>query len=187
MVGVMRFLKLFLLIFFPVYMMQNSCSSEMYAPNLLVTGDSGYNYVQSQKEWNKLKKRHQNSYQYTVLEQSFSGFGSETTITVINGDVVSRKYESFSISEEDGTKEIIDSYVEEKEELGMHDEGWPPVDLDEMYKDCGTDYLMVDPDSHTLYFDTNEDGVMTLCGNVPELCGDDCFNGFSITNFQWLK
>ena len=183
----MKILKLLSIVIFPVLMIQNSCSSEEYAPNLLITGENGYNYVQSQKEWIKLKKKHKNSYQFTVLEQSFSGFGSETTITVVDGDVVSRKYESYRISDEDGSKEMIDSYFEENEELGSHSEGWPPEDLDKMYRDCGSDYLMVDRETHTLYFDTNEEGVMTLCGNVPDLCGDDCFEGFSISLFEWLE
>lgn len=183
----MKILKLLVLLYLPVLLMQHSCSTEVFAPNLLVTGENGYNFVQSQKEWNKRKKQHKESYKYTVLEQSFSGFGSETTMTVINGEVVSREYESFRISDEDGSKEMLDSYSEDKEDLGTHSEGWPPVDLDEMYNDCGTEYLMVDPETHTLYFDTNEEGVISLCGNVPDLCGDDCFEGFTISKFEWLK
>lgn len=183
----MKVLKLHLSFILLTLMMQNSCSTEEFAPNLLVTGENGYNFVQSQKEWNKLKKRHKESYRYTVVEQSYTGFGSETTITVMKGEVVSREYESFRISEDDGSKEMIASYYEEKEDLGKNSEGWPPVNLDEMYKDCGSDYLMVDPETHTLYFDTNEEGVISLCGNVPDLCGDDCFEGFIISNFEWVE
>lgn len=169
-------------------LLQNfSCSREVFVPNLLVTGENGYNFIQSQKEWNKIKKRHRESYQYTVYEQLHTGFGSETTISVKDGEVVSREYQSFYIDENDGTKEFIDSYYEKKEELGIHSEGWEPVDLDVMYSDCGSEYLRVDPDTHTLYFDTNEEGVIMLCGNVPDLCADDCFNGFTISKFEWLQ
>lgn len=164
-----------------------SCSTDLYAPNLLVTGENGYNYLQSEKEWKKLKNKHQNSYSYTVGEESFSGFGSETTITVMNGEVVSRKYEAYMISENDGSKEITETYTETEDDLGSHSEGAPPVTLDELYEDCGTEYLMVDPETNTIYFDTNEEGVISLCGHVPELCGDDCFVGFRLTKFEWLK
>lgn len=163
-----------------------ACSPDLYAPNLLVTGENGYNYRQSEKEWKKLKDIHQNSYSYTVGEQSVSGFGSETTISVLNGVVVSRDYEAYVMSENDGSKEITGTYSESEEDLGSHSEGAPPVILDELYEDCGTEYLMVDPETNTIYFDTNEEGVISLCGHVPELCGDDCFVGFSITKFEWL-
>lgn len=184
----MKIIKLLLSTVLVVLTLQNySCSREIFIPNLLITGENGYNFFQSQKEWMKLKKRHRESYQFTVYEQSYAGFGSETTIMVMNGEVVSREYQSFSMDENDGTKEVIDHYYEGKEQLGMHSEGWEPVDLDEMYHDCGSEYLRVDPDSHTLYFDTNEEGVISLCGNVPDLCADDCFNGFTISKFEWLQ
>lgn len=184
----MKVIKLYVSFILLMLMLQNySCSRDVFVPNLLITGENGYNFIQSQKEWNKLKKRHKESYQYTVYEQSYTGFGSETTISVMNGEVVSREYQSFYMNENDGTKELIDSYYEEKEELGTHSEGWEPVDLDVMYSECGSEYLRVDPDTHTLYFDTDEDGVISLCGNVPDLCADDCFNGFTISKFEWLQ
>lgn len=164
-----------------------ACSPDLYAPNLLVTGDNGFNYMQSEKEWKKLKITHQNSYSYTVSEQSFSGNGTETTISVLKGIVVSRAFEAFLISENDGSKEILETYSETEEDLGSHSEGAPPVTLDVLYEDCGTHYLMVDPETNTIYFDTNEEGVISLCGHVPDLCGDDCFVGFSITKFNWLN
>lgn len=183
----MKILKLHLSYFILILLVPYSCTTELFVPNLLVTGENGYNFMQSQKEWKKLKKRHKESYRYTVLEQSFTGFIGETTMTVLKGEVVSRKYEAFMMSENDGIKELVSSYFEEKEQLGSHSEGWPPVDLDELYKDCGSEYLRVDPETHTLYFDTNEEGVISLCGNVPDLCGDDCYNGFNIPNFEWLE
>lgn len=164
-----------------------ACSPDLYAPNLRVTGENGYNYLQSEKEWKNLKSSHENSYSYSIGEQSVSGFGSETTITVIDGHVVSRKYEAFLMSENDGSKEITETYSETEDDLGSHSEGAPPVILDELYEDCGTEYLMVDPETNTIYFDTNEEGVISLCGHVPELCGDDCFVGFRLTKFEWLK
>ena len=180
-------MKLHLSFIVLLFLMPYSCSTEIFAPNLLITGENGYNFVQSQKEWKVLKKKHQDSYRYTVLEQSFSGFGSETTITVMEGVIVSRQYESFQISENDGSKEVLSTYFEEGEDIGSHSDGWPAYDMDKMYSECSSDYLMVDPETHTLYFDTNEDGVVSLCGNVPDLCGDDCFEGFTISKFEWMQ
>lgn len=163
-----------------------SCSTEAYAPNLMVTGESGYTFIQSYKQWEKLKRKHQNSYQYKITDLSFSGFGSETLLTIQNGEVVRRAYQSFLMSENDGTRELIEEYEEVGEDIGTHKEGAKAVTLDELYEDCGSEYLMVDPDTHTLYFDTDEEGVMKLCGNVPDLCGDDCFEGFHISMFKWM-
>lgn len=169
-----------------VILMFISCSTDVHAPNLLVSGDSGYNFVQSHKQWTIAKNKHKNSYQYAVLDQSFTGYGSETTITVKEGEVVRRQYESFLISENDGSRERVGGYDEHGSEVGAHEEGAKPVTLDVLYNDCGSDYLMVDPDDHTLYFDTDEEGIISLCGNVPDLCADDCFVGFRLSMFAWL-
>ena len=163
-----------------------SCSIESVRENLLIEGEHGFNFRESKSQWDELKKRNGNSYNYTMVEQSWTGVGSETTIHVEKGKVVARYFIAFIISEEDGTKEITDTYSEEsKKDLGKHSLGAPPYSIDDLYKTCVSKFLIADPDYNTVYFDTNEEGVIALCGYVPVDCGDDCFKGLVISHFAW--
>lgn len=172
-------LPLFLILF-------TSCSMESVRENVDKEGENGFNFRESKLQWEKLKKLNGNSYSYGILEQSFAGNGSETTIVVKKGKVTSRFYEAFEIDQNDGTKTILYSYVEEsKKELGSHPEGALPVTMDELYRSCISQYLIADPDSNEVHFETNEDGVMMLCGFVPYGCQDDCYRGFSLSHFEW--
>lgn len=169
---------------FIIVLVLSACSLEALKDNLVVTGKSGYNYTESRKQWMRLSAEHKNSYRYSILELSVTNYGSETTITVKNGKVTARNYEAFLISQ-DGSRIVLSTYSEKKKDLGTHAEGALPVTMDDLYDTCLGDYLIVDPETNTVYFDTNETGVISLCGFVPELCQDDCFVGFEISNFSW--
>lgn len=175
------------LIFPLISLLLISCSVETVRENANIEGEYGFNFKESKHEWDKLKTRNGNSYFYVFLEQSFAGFGSETKITVNRGKVVSRHYEAFEISEEDGSKIITFSYAEEsKKDLGKHAEGALPLTMDELYRSCIARYLIADPYTNEVFFETNEEGVMILCGFVPNGCQDDCYRGITISEFSWM-
>tara|TARA_R110000851_G_scaffold279768_1_gene433063 strand:- start:472 stop:612 length:141 start_codon:yes stop_codon:yes gene_type:complete len=46
---------------------------------------------------------------------------------------------------------------------------------------------VVDKEKNTLYFETEINGIMTLCGFVPNGCADDCYQGISIDSFEWVN
>ena len=169
-----------------IFLLIFSCSVEAVRENLMIEGEHGFNFRESKSQWDELKKRHGNSYEYSLEEQSWIGVGSETTIKVEDGIVVSRYYKAYTISD-NGEKTIIDSYREEsKKEIGSHEAGAPPLTIDDLYKSCLSGYLIADPDQNTVYFETTEEGVIALCGYVPVGCVDDCFRGFKISHFSWL-
>ncbi|WP_156877193.1 hypothetical protein [Salinimicrobium terrae] len=167
-----------------IFLLFFSCSVEDLQENLAVEGEYGYNFRESKAEWDRLKKKNGNSYVYTILEQSWTGFGSETTIEVEKGKITARHYIAFEISEE-GDKKITESYEEFKNDIGKHNLGAPPYTMDDLYKTCLSHYLIADPDTHEILFETNEEGIMTLCGFVPQGCQDDCFRGIRISYFTW--
>lgn len=169
-----------------IVMLLIACSAETVHENVNKEGEYGFNFRESKHEWDRLKTRNNNSYTYTLLEQSFTGIGSETTIVVKKGKVVERHYEAFEISE-DGIKSITYTYSEvSKKELGQNSEGAEPVTMDKLYRSCIAQYLVADPDANEIYFETNEEGVMVLCGFVPHGCQDDCYRGISISKFSWI-
>ena len=179
--------KLYLIVVIPLLCLVFSCSADAMQSKLEVEGKHGYDFRESRTAWRELKKEHGNSYLYKILEESFSGHGSETTITVVSGKVKSRHYVAFIISEEDGSRTIVENYEENtKKELGSHSEGAPPYTIDHLYSTCLAHYLTVDHEANEIFFETNEEGVMLLCGFVPVGCQDDCYRGIRISKFQWL-
>ncbi len=178
--------KIYTLLFLPFLLFISSCSLDSVRENIFKEGENGYNFRESKAAWDDLKKKNGNSYEYTFLEESWTGVGSETTIIVEKGKVIGRYYEAFIISDENGTKTITDTYEEtSRKEIGSHTAGAPPLSMDDLYKTCISQYLTVDPDTNEVYFETNETGVMILCGFSSYGCNDDCYVGIRISKFTW--
>jgi len=152
-----------------------------------LSGQSGLSYSESIDKWNELKIKNGNSYIYQTTFSSWTGWGSVTELKVTDGIVTSRIYQEFKTSESNGQPEIIDSYTETKTNLGCHEKGAKPLTIDDLYNSCASEYLKVDKENNTIYFETESDGLMTLCGFVPEGCMDDCFRGVKINSFKWVK
>lgn len=145
-----------------------------------IKGDSNINYKTSLKKWNE-RKASDNTYLYTISFTSWVGFGNETTISVLDGQVTGRSYYEFN--------EEMDTtfwYSETIDELNSHSEGAPPLTFDELYATCASEYLVVDEKENKIYFDTDAVGIMNLCGYVPYNCADDCFTGIKISLMLWF-
>ncbi len=143
-------------------------------------------YIESLTQWTELKNINGNSYIYQTTFFSWTGFGSNTELKIEEGIVTSRVYQEFKINETNGQREIIDTYTESEADLGSHEKGATPLTIDDLYNSCAGEYLSVDKEKNTLYFEAELDGLMTLCGFVPDGCMDDCFRGVTITSFEWL-
>lgn len=160
-----------------------SCEKE---DNILeIKGENNYSYNQSLNTWHQLKSSHGNSYTYETSTGSWAGYGSATTLEIENGIIISRTYQRYQIDESNGDKINIDSYTETTEDLGSHDYGASLLTFDEIYDICAEEYLTVDKKNNTIYFETTENGILELCGYVPNNCMDDCFTGVRISAFNW--
>ncbi|MFC2138309.1 hypothetical protein ACFLTE_09050 [Bacteroidota bacterium] len=151
-----------------------------------LNGESGLSYDESLSKWNELKNNNGNSYIYQTTFTSWTGFGSTTELRVEEGNVTSRKYQGFEINQTNGQKEILETYHETSDNLGSNDKGANPLTIDELYETCASEYLIIDENNNTIYFETTENGLMTLCGYVPEGCMDDCLFSVSIDFFDWI-
>lgn len=150
-------------------------------------GSSGITYNESLQNWNDLKKRNGNSYIYQVTFVSWIGVGSTTVLKVENGIVTSRSYEQFKTNAPYGPKEITDTYTETGSQVGSHTKGAVSLTIDDLYTSCAKEYLKADKEQNTLFFETEENGLMNLCGFVPNGCMDDCYHGVRISGFEWIK
>lgn len=139
----------------------------------------------SRNTWNQLKLLYGNSYTYrTITKSFFAGRGTTTELEVENGVVIRRKYESFQLIGGD-KGEVLDSYEEFGSDVGSHENGMKPQLLDELYGTCVGEYLKVDKEDNEIYFETNDQDIVTECGYRPYNCADDCFFGFTIEYFSW--
>jgi hypothetical protein len=140
----------------------------------------------SQKKWDKLKAKNDNSYRYSISSQSWTGYGTITEIKVVNGIVVERKHNEYVINQLTGQLDMTPVYREDQSQLGLNDAGAPPLIFDELYNSCRVEYLKVNTQDNNVYFETSDIGLMTTCGYFPKNCSDDCFRGISIKTFEWL-
>lgn len=176
--------KLLLVCVLPMFF--TSCELETLAPALSMQGNSGYTYSESRTLWLQMKEDNGDSYEYTVGVLSWTGDGNNTIITIEEGKAVSRNYEEYFRDPDTGEKTINFEYSETGTEVGSNEKGAKAMTMDELYGICLADYLVADPEKNTVEFNTDEVGVMITCGFVPDGCADDCFVGFSLSDFKWL-
>ncbi len=151
-------------------------------------GVDGLSYNESIEKWTELKRVNGNSYIYQTTLLSWVGFGNITEIKVEEGKVTTRVYKEFYIDDLTGERIMMssNSYTESANEIGSNENGALPLTVDELYNSCVNDYLIVDQENNSIYFETEISGLMTLCGYVPNGCADDCFRGISINSFIWI-
>ncbi|WP_066633574.1 hypothetical protein [Labilibacter marinus] len=163
------------------------CKKEDGDPFDNIKGESGISYNKSKSFWNDMKKENGNSYEYETTFTSWTGFGSTTTFKVEEGVVTERTYTEFNADEGASGEIQLESYKEVGDEVGDHEKGAKPVSIDELYESCASEFLVACPCDNTLYFETESNGLMNLCGFVPDGCQDDCYQGVRISSFSWLE
>lgn len=147
-------------------------------------------YDKSYKAWQNFKAESKNSYTYTVNAGSVFGYGSETKITVQNGVVTARDFLSYVLEYKTANmppvKTIRDQWHENKASLGQHSLGAALITLDEVYKKAKNEWLAADKKTNTIYFETNNNGMISGASYVPNGCQDDCSIGISISEIKAL-
>jgi hypothetical protein len=149
--------------------------------------ETGLTYNESLDRWNDLKRINGNSYIYQTTFTSWTGYGNTTELKIVDGTIKSRTYVEYTTNSKDGTKQIIDSYSEGSNDLGTHEKGALLLTIDDLYESCAKDYLIVDDEKNTLYFETSTEGLLTVCGFTEDECIDDCYHGIRINSFAWLQ
>lgn len=145
-------------------------------------------YGQSYEQWLSDKQAHQDSYEYVVTFSSWAGFGENTTITVNRGVVTGRTYEAWKYKEDKpAEKEITLQWTEDAAQLNTHQEGAAAQIFDQLYQQGSMKWLRVNTSQNKVYFENENNGLLSLCGYVTNNCADDCFTGVRISEFKWLE
>jgi len=146
-------------------------------------------YDKSYKAWQNFKAESKNSYTYTVNAGSVFGYGSETKITVQNGIVITRDFLSYSlVYTPNGVpgKTLREQWHEDKTSLNQHNSGAAPITLEAVYQKVKNEWLSADKKKNTIYFETNNNGMISNASYVPNGCQDDCSIGISISEIKAL-
>lgn len=140
----------------------------------------GNQYDKSFKAWLNFKAASGDSYRYMVAFGSWTGYSTETVITVEKGKVVARSFVAKDFADRTTNQVVVrEEWSEDAGSLGTHEKGFAPATLDEIYQRAKTDWLLKRKDAQT-YFETRNNGMISSCGYVNHGCQDDCFRGISI-------
>ncbi len=142
-------------------------------------------FDESYEAFQKYKKDNNNSYEYIVTSSSWTGSSSITAITVLNGQVAYRSYEAKAVLD-DGQEKIFAKWHENTSELSTHAEGYEAVTLDRVYERAKSEWLKK-RDGVKVYFEAENNGLISSAGYVPDNCQDDCFVGIHITDIRIPK
>ena len=135
----------------------------------------------SYKKWVAFKQQHNNSYSYIAYNSSVFGGYSETKITVTNGKVTARDYLMGIYKPNTTILDIKVTWVENEASLNTHPNSAADVlSLDQIYTKARTVWLKADKKNNDVYFEANNNGILSEAGYVPHGCQDDCFNGIHI-------
>ena len=149
----------------------------------------GSAYQKSYQAWRAFKESSDNTYTYKVTGSSWVGLSWETIMTVTEGSVTQREFRFTYIEAGSGITipEEDREWVETGSELGSHDMG-PAASvrtMDQIYKKAKEDWLQ-ERKSTVTYFETENDGLISLCGYATKGCADDCFRGIRIASIEAL-
>ncbi|TCI91825.1 hypothetical protein [Tenacibaculum sp. M341] len=137
------------------------------------------------KSWRSFKKQSKNAYKYVVKNSSWIGLSWETTITVEDGIVIQRVFKYTEIDPSINIDQDDLEWVEEGNDIGTHNNGASPITLDEIYAEAENNWLK-DRDDVIIYFETENNGMISICGYTNKQCSDDCFIGVTIKSIAKL-
>ncbi|AYL95512.1 hypothetical protein [Mucilaginibacter celer] len=147
-------------------------------------------YDKSYKAWQSFKAESKNSYTYTVTSGSVFGYGSETKITVQNGNVIARDYYAYKLEYTSSTtppiKTTTEQWHEDKASLGQHNSGASLLTLDQVYQKAKNEWLAVNKKENTTYFEANNNGMISVATHAAIGCQDDCSIGIHISEIKAL-
>ncbi|MFV0564271.1 MAG: hypothetical protein ACK5NB_00405 [Flavobacteriaceae bacterium] len=140
-------------------------------------------YETSKQVWLNFKAENSNTYQYTATESSWAGYGWETTLTVENGIVTERHFKYTQTPLDHNLSEEELEWTETDDQIGSHENGAQPLTLDEIYTLAEENWL-TERENATIYFETENNGMISICGYVESNCADDCFIGIKIKSIE---
>ena len=146
-------------------------------------------YDDSLKAWNAYKAKVNNTYVYTTTFTPVTDVNNKTTITVTNGTITARDFFSYATTYTPTTgttnQVIALEWHETTGTVGTHsDPGSTLYTIDDLYAITKNSWLGADKSRNTVYFETNNNGIISKAGYVPNGCKEGCFIGTQIISIK---
>lgn len=143
----------------------------------------------SQASWLEFKESSNNSYKYVVSKGSvFTSYGWETTITVLNGVIIERDFK-YTSGAEDFIPEDQLEWTENEHQINSLDHQYTSafyaLTLDEVYEKAKREWLIKRKGAIS-YFESENNGLISICGYSKKGCMDDCFVGVIVKAVEAL-
>ena len=162
----------------------SSCSKDDTQTNSAVKAQfAAKDLDESLRIFNTFKATSNNSYTYTSIRISFTGYVTETTLTVIKGNVTKRDYFNYQrdMASSSNARVLLAEWHESGASLGTHAEGAAVLNLDAIYTQAKNVWLKADTKTNDIYFEAKNNGLLSSAGYVLKGCMDDCFVGVNIS------
>lgn len=138
------------------------------------------NFETSYRVWTQFRSASKNSYEYSVETGSVFGGSTQTIFTIKDGKVVSRYFKAISYGAGSPPAIVVrEEWKENESTLNTHQYATPIRTLDQVYAEAKSNWLNK-RGNVKIYFETKNEGMISLCGYVEDGCQDDCFNGITI-------
>ena len=141
---------------------------------------------ESAAAWSGFKKKNGDNYKYEVTGGSWVGVGWKTVITVRNGKVVQRYFKLTPSPNYPNTYPPNQlEWTENENQLDTHKDSPAAalLTLDQVYEKARNEWL-IKREKTTIYFESKNNGMISLCGYVNNECADDCFIGIRISYIE---
>lgn len=150
-----------------------------------INNDLVQQYNESLALFNEEKTKHP-AYEFTLTFSSMeSGFSRQTTFLVEDQKILKRVCQESKINWNTNEKELLDSWQENKDNIGSHENGHSPITLEQIYDNLPK-LIKVDTSQYYVYFSAEHKGIISSGGNFPKNCADDCFEGYTLQSFRWV-
>ncbi len=146
-------------------------------------------FAKSRRAFNEFKLQHHNSYTFEMKTYSWTNFSTSTTITVKAGKIIARDYIAMDAKHINGAwqYDTVMQYSETAASINSNLEGLRAVTLEEVYNKAENQLLKIDKKTHTIQFETKNNGLISTVGYTPKECVDDCFRGYIISRIEALS
>jgi len=135
--------------------------------------------LKSKANWQKIKHE-DNAYSYKNIRTSSGGsFTLAKEVTFLGNDALSLIiHRDYRTDEATQTELNVRTQKRSYELKGIRS-------IDEIYEYCLETLFSMSEQEYTIYFGTDENGIINLYGFSPKNCADDCFEGQYIKEFSW--
>lgn len=175
-----------------------ACFLIVFGNMLIGCNDNGSDRIEFERQYNEslsvfedFKVSSGNSYIYTTqITPTLIGTAWETTITVNNGRVVGRSFKYTRIPEGMVIPDDEREWTEDETQLNSdeHKESYASetITLDEVYEKAKNEWLLKRK-GYTVYFRTDNDGMISYCGYIPNNIADVSLTGINIKEIKALN